>query len=240
MWSSVWTLWPIPFARALDVTVLLDNWKMPSALWFFDVPSSCSSGDLVSHIPRWKCRDRRTGWQCQGGSVLSVSGAGTVPMRRVLWYILPCFMPSAQVPVAFHILCLFPAGALHVPAGAPWTWGGRGMCSLTHPVCILQQSPLSFSSGNLYTQRDKSCLSDPISVGISCPQTEVVCLISCLHSRQWLCARLLPQTCTLTFLYPWVIVHLAGKDTCMGNTLLIFIQTLLRFPPNEYSENWRD
>lgn len=87
-------------------------------------------------------------------------------------YMASCLLP--ECPWLSRLFCLFPAGALHVPAGAPWAWGGREMCSLTHLVCILQQSPLSLSSGNLYTQCDKPCLSVPISVGISCPQTEVV------------------------------------------------------------------
>lgn len=211
MWSSVWTLWAIPFARALDVTVLLDNWKMPSALWLFDVPSSCSSGELVSHIPHWKCRDRRTGWQCQGGSVLSVSGVGTVPVRRVLWYILHCFVPSAQAPVAFHTPLPFPsrcsACACRCSMDMRWQRDVLSYTSCVHPaakslepflrkpLCPVWQVLLvrPHQCGD-FMSTDRSCLFNFM------PAFKAMALCTCL----------LPQICTLTFLHPWVVVHWAG------------------------------
>lgn len=170
MGRTVWTLCPIPFARALDVTVLLDSWKI--ALGFVVV--SCTFRLLIwgtrqSHSPLevqgQKGRVAVPGWQCP----FSFRCRHSAHEEGALIHLTPP-----------HAFCLSPHGFAHSSAFSQQVLclclqvlHGHGVagerCSLTHLVCTLQQSPLNLPSGNLHSQCDKPCLSDSISVGISCP-----------------------------------------------------------------------
>lgn len=171
MWSTVRTLWPIPFGRMLDVTVLLDNWKI--ALSFAVVGRTFKPADLVNLSAKFTVGSAGTEGQ---GSIARVSECPFIfrctqhPQGHVLRCILHYFVPS---PLSAHSSSQASAFAQQVLWMCLQMVHGCGVagetCSLTCLVRIPQQSPSSLSSGDCYTQCDKPHLSGPVSLGIGCP-----------------------------------------------------------------------
>lgn len=212
MWSTVWTLWPIPFACALDVTVLLDNWKI--ALSFVVV--RCTFKLLI----RWTCQSHSP-LEMQGQkdwvavprfySDLSVSGADTVPVRRMLWYILHHFMASAWVPAALHTLLPLPSRCSACGCRCSMDMGWQERCALLHILCAsCSKVPRAFPWETSIPGVTNSAWQTPSVWGFPVHRQKLfvyLILILCLHSRQWLCAHVYSliyahsHSCTFGSLY---------------------------------------
>lgn len=117
MWSTIQTLWRMPFGHVLDVTVLLDNWKI--ALSFAVFGRTLKPAQLVNLSVKFTPGSAGTeGW----GSIAGVSEwpfssrcmQHPYVLRRTLRYVVP----SPWVPTASAL-------PQQVPADAPVWWGGR-------------------------------------------------------------------------------------------------------------------
>lgn len=231
MWSTVRTLWPVPFGCMLDVTVLLDNWKI--ALSFAVVGRTFKPADLVNLSAKFTVGSAGTEGQ---GSLARVSECPFSfrctqhPQGHVLRCILHYFVPSPWVPVAFRRLLPLPSKC----SGCACRWstdvGWQERRALLHALCTSRSKvPRAFPQETAILSVTNPTCQAPSVWGFDVHRQKLfvyLILIPCLHSRQWLCAWcLLAFICTLTSLYPWVIFTLSWQNICMCNMLLIFNQT---------------
>lgn len=210
MGRTVWTLCPIPFARALDVTVLLDSWKI--ALGFVVV--SCTFRLLIwgtrqSHSPLevqgQKGRVAVPGWQCP----FSFRCRHSAHEEGALIHLTP---PHAfWVPMALHTPLPFPSRCSACACRCSMDMGWQERCALLHISC----APCSKVSWTFPQETSIPSVTNPACQTASVWGFHVLrqklfaylILISCLHSRQWFCEHVYSlkyaysYSCTLGSLY---------------------------------------